>query len=52
MLIRCGKCGKMYDYDKYNGICHNCARYNDLEDLYGTGILNDNAEEFDCYLDE
>lgn len=28
MLIRCGKCGKMYDYDKCNGICPKCSRYN------------------------
>lgn len=27
-MIRCGKCGKLYDYDKYNGICPVCARYN------------------------
>ena len=28
MLIRCGKCGKMYDYEKCSGICPKCARYN------------------------
>lgn len=27
-MIKCEKCGKLYDYDKYNGICPNCARYN------------------------
>ncbi len=27
-MIRCSKCGRVYDYDKYNGICPNCARYN------------------------
>ena len=27
-LITCSKCGKIYDYDKYNGICPKCARYN------------------------
>lgn len=27
-MIRCGKCGKLYDYDRYNGICPVCARYN------------------------
>ena len=31
MLIQCGKCGKMYDYDKYSGICPKCARYNRLD---------------------
>ncbi|MCC8149990.1 MAG: endonuclease Q family protein [Lachnospiraceae bacterium] len=28
MLIPCGKCGKRYDYEKYNGICPKCGRYN------------------------
>ena len=27
-LITCSKCNKIYDYDKYNGICPKCARYN------------------------
>lgn len=27
-MIRCGKCGKYYDYEKYDGICPQCARYN------------------------
>ena len=27
-LLTCQKCGKIYDYDKYNGICPKCARYN------------------------
>lgn len=27
-LITCAKCGKVYDYEKYNGICPKCARYN------------------------
>lgn len=27
-LITCAKCNKTYDYDKYNGICPKCARYN------------------------
>ena len=27
-LITCEKCKKIYDYDKYNGICPKCARYN------------------------
>ena len=27
-LITCAKCKKIYDYDKYNGICPKCARYN------------------------
>ena len=27
-MIKCGKCGKLYDYDKYSGICPTCARYN------------------------
>ena len=27
-LVTCTKCGKVYDYDKYSGICPKCARYN------------------------
>ncbi|MBP3567731.1 MAG: hypothetical protein J6K04_01060 [Lachnospiraceae bacterium] len=27
-LVTCSKCKKIYDYDKYNGICPKCARYN------------------------
>ena len=27
-LVTCSKCKKVYDYDKYNGICPKCARYN------------------------
>lgn len=27
-LVTCEKCKKVYDYEKYNGICPKCARYN------------------------
>lgn len=27
-MIKCKKCGKLYDYGKYEGICPKCARYN------------------------
>lgn len=27
-VIKCSKCGKLYDYEKYSGICPKCARYN------------------------
>lgn len=27
-LVTCSKCNKVYDYEKYNGICPKCARYN------------------------
>ena len=27
-LVTCEKCGKIYDYDKHNGLCPKCARYN------------------------
>lgn len=27
-LVTCSKCKKIYDYDKYSGICPKCARYN------------------------
>ena len=27
-LITCSKCGRIYDYEKYNGNCPKCARYN------------------------
>ena len=28
MTIKCVKCGKMYDEEKYYGICPKCGRYN------------------------
>ena len=28
MIIKCTKCGKMYDEEKYYGICPKCGRYN------------------------
>ena len=28
-LVTCSKCQKIYDYEKYYGICPKCARYND-----------------------
>lgn len=27
-IVTCSKCRKVYDYEKYNGICPKCARYN------------------------
>ncbi len=27
-LVTCSKCKKIYDYEKYSGICPKCARYN------------------------
>lgn len=27
-LVTCEKCKKIYEYEKYNGICPKCARYN------------------------
>ncbi len=27
-MLQCGKCGKIYSYDKFNGICPACGRYN------------------------
>ncbi len=32
MLIKCAKCGKTYDEEKYFGICPKCGRYNREED--------------------
>ncbi|MGN0506087.1 MAG: hypothetical protein ACI4FZ_05960 [Lachnospiraceae bacterium] len=31
MIIKCTKCGKMYDDEKYYGICPKCGRYNKAE---------------------
>lgn len=28
MVIKCSKCGKLFDEAKYDGICPKCARYN------------------------
>lgn len=27
-LVTCSRCKKVYDYEKYSGICPKCARYN------------------------
>lgn len=27
-LVTCSKCKKIYEYEKYSGICPKCARYN------------------------
>ena len=42
-LVTCEKCKKIYDYDKYNGICPKCARYN---------RENSSAEEHQDYHNE
>ena len=42
-LVTCEKCKKIYDYDKYNGICPKCARYN---------RENSSAQEHQDYLNK
>lgn len=46
----CSKCNKIFDYDKHNGVCPNCGRYNrintpedehqDLHDTYDNGYMH------------
>jgi len=43
-LVTCSKCRKIYDYDKYNGICPKCARYNKE-----TSAAQDHQEYHDRY---
>ena len=49
MLIRCGKCGKMYDYEKCSGICPKCARYNRPDSR--EEMEQDLHERYDTYQD-
>ena len=49
MLIRCGKCGKMYDYEKCSGICPKCARYNRPDSR--EDMEQDLHERYDTYKD-
>lgn len=49
MLIKCSKCGKMYDYEKYSGICPKCARYNRPDSR--EDMEQDLHERYDTYKD-
>ena len=48
MLIKCSKCGKMYDYEKYSGICPKCARYNRPDSR--EDMEQDLHERYDTYI--
>ncbi len=44
-MIKCGKCGKRYDYDKYNGICPSCGRYNRKDSAVLESELHDKYDQ-------
>jgi len=51
-IVTCGKCGKIFDYEKYYGICPKCSRYYSKtsyneNDAYMRNILG-SANERDC----
>lgn len=58
-LITCVKCNKIYDYDKHNGICPKCARYNrestsaqehqEFHDLYDGGYRHTAQDNHHSY---
>lgn len=58
-LVTCSKCRKVYDYDKYSGICPKCARYNSanmasqehqsLHDQYDSGYSHNAHDDHYSY---
>ena len=58
-LVTCSKCKKIYDYDKFSGICPKCARYNsnstsaqehqDYHDKYDNGYSHTAQEHHHSY---
>ena len=58
-LVTCSKCKKIYDYDKYNGICPKCARYNkettaaqehqEYHDKYDDGYSHTDMDDHHSY---
>lgn len=58
-LVTCEKCKKIYDYDKYNGICPKCARYNrestsaqehqDYHNKYDGGYSHNDQDDHHSY---
>lgn len=58
-LVTCSKCRKIYDYEKYSGICPKCARYNsdssaaeehqELHDRYDGGYSHNAQDDHHSY---
>ncbi|MCD8324799.1 MAG: hypothetical protein LUC32_07635 [Clostridiales bacterium] len=44
-MIKCAKCGKRYDYDRYNGICPSCGRYNRQDSAVLESELHERYDE-------
>lgn len=44
MTIKCGRCGKRFNYEKYDGICPKCSAFNRKEEQSGNSLYGSMAD--------